>query len=209
MMGRPQRLDNLLYVMIDTIISNSSNSQSSAWLLFSLLTVGCWGLYGAFLHSGQSGMHDPMNGRYKAFLCVGIAYFLTAVLAPLAVLWFKGATWSFSPGGVAWSLLAGIVGAGGAFGVLLAFGAKGSPAVVMSIVFAGAPVLNAIYSLVMHPPAGGWQKLPLPFVLGIVMAAIGGCLVTLYKPAPGAPAVKPAITAPAEPLGGAAASQPL
>jgi hypothetical protein len=181
--------------MNDTIVSNSSNSQSSAWLLFSLLTVGCWGLYGAFLHSGQQGMHDPVNGRYKAFLCVGLAYFLTAVLAPLAVLWFRGATWSFSPGGVAWSLVAGIVGAVGAFGVLLAFGANGTPAVVMSIVFAGAPVLNAIYSLVMHPPAGGWQKLPWPFVLGIALAAIGGCLVSLYKPAPGAPAPKPAITA--------------
>jgi len=195
--------------MNNTIISNPSSSQSSAWLLFSLLTVGCWGLYGAFLHSGQTGMHDPVNGRYKAFLFVGVAYFLTAVLAPLAVLWFKGATWSFSPGGVVWSLLAGIVGAVGAFGVLLAFGAKGTPAVVMSIVFAGAPVLNAIYSLVMHPPAGGWQKLPLPFVLGIVLAAVGGCLVSLYKPAPGAPAPHPAITAPAEPLGGTTASQPL
>ena len=195
--------------MNNTIISNPSSSQSSAWLLFSLLTVGCWGLYGAFLHSGQMGMHDPVNGRYKAFLFVGVAYFLTAVLAPLAVLWLKGATWSYSSGGVVWSLLAGIVGAVGAFGVLLAFGAKGTPAVVMSIVFAGAPVLNAIYSLVMHPPAGGWQKLPLPFVLGIVLAAVGGCLVSLYKPAPGAPAAKPAVTAPADPLGGTAASQPL
>ncbi|MCX6924079.1 MAG: hypothetical protein NT154_12850 [Verrucomicrobia bacterium] len=195
--------------MNNTIISNPSTSQNSAWLIFSLLTVGCWGLYGAFLHSGQMGMHDPVNGRYKAFLCVGLAYFLTAVLAPLAMLWFRGATWSFSPGGVAWSLLAGIVGAVGAFGVLLAFGSKGTPAVVMSIVFAGAPVLNAIYSLVTHPPAGGWQKLPWPFVMGIVLAAIGGCMVSLYKPAPGAPAVKPATTAPAEPVGGAAAGQAL
>src|ERR1022692_4697687 len=131
--------------MNDTIVSNTSSSPGSAWLIFSLLTVGCWGLYGAFLHSGQTAMHDPVNGRYKAFLCVWVAYFLTAVLAPLAVLWLRGATWSFSAGGVGWSLLAGIVGAGGAFGVLLAFGAKGSPAVVMSIVFAGAPVLNAVY----------------------------------------------------------------
>ena len=133
---------------------NASHSPSQGWLFFSLITVGCWGLYGAFLHSGQMGMQDPVNGRYKAFLCVGIAYFLTAVLAPLAILIAKGASWTYSPGGVAWSLFAGIVGAAGAFSVLLAFGAKGSPAVVMSIVFAGAPVLNAIYSLVLHPPQG-------------------------------------------------------
>jgi hypothetical protein len=46
-----------------------------------------------------------------------------------------------------------------------------------------------------------------PFVLGIVLAAVGGCLVSLYKPAPGVPSAKPAIVAPAEPLGGAAAGQ--
>lgn len=135
-------------------------------------------------------MGDPVNGRYKAFLCVGIAYFLTAVLAPLAVLLLNGASWTFTGRGVWWSLLAGIVGAGGAFGVLLAFGARGTPAVVMSIVFAGAPVLNAIYTLTTHPPANGWQGVPLRFILGIVLAAVGGCLVTLYKPTPAPP--KPA-----------------
>jgi hypothetical protein len=53
--------------------------------------------------------------------------------------------------------------------------------------------LNALYSLVLHPPAGGWLKLPLPFILGIVLAAVGGCLVSLYKPA-SAPA-RPATSA--------------
>jgi hypothetical protein len=67
--------------------------------------------------------------------------------------------------------------------------------------------LNAIYTLAQHPPAGGWQKLPWPFVLGIAMAAIGGCLVTLYKPAPGVPSRKPARTVPAPSLGGTAAGQ--
>ena len=172
----------------------ASANPGSAWLVFSLLTVGCWGLYGAFLHTGQVSMADPVNGRYKAFLCVGLAYFLTAVVAPFAMLVIKGASWSFTAKGVGWSILAGIVGAVGAFGVLLAFGAKGSPAVVMSIVFAGAPVLNALYSLFLHPPAGGWLKLPLPFVLGILLAATGGCLVSYYKPAP-ASAPKPTVAA--------------
>jgi hypothetical protein len=155
-----------------------------AWLAFAGLTVGCWGLYGVFLHTGQAAMNDPVNGRYKAFLWVGLAYFLTAVLAPLLLLALRGATWSFPLKGVSWSLVAGILGALGALGVLLAFGAKGAPAVVMSIVFAGAPIVNSVYSLVQHPPEGGLFRLPLPFLLGIVLAAAGGCLVTLYKPTP-------------------------
>src|SRR5919106_2772985 len=127
----------------------ASSSAGMTWLVFALLTVVSWGVYGVFLHTGQTSMGgDPAAARYKAFLLVGIAYFLTAVLAPLLVLMTKGAAFSgYSSKGMWWSLIAGIVGAIGAFGVLLAFGAKGTPAVVMSIVFAGAPVVNALYSL--------------------------------------------------------------
>jgi hypothetical protein len=162
------------------------------WITFALLTVAAWGLYGVFLHTGQTLMGDPVNGRYKAFLFVGIAYFLTAVLAPLAVLWLRGASWTFTPQGMGWSLLAGIVGAVGAFGVLLAFGAGGKPAVVMSIIFGGAPIVNALVALAMHPPEGGWGSIRWPFWAGIVLAALGGCLVTLYKPAPAKAAAAPA-----------------
>jgi hypothetical protein len=157
------------------------------WLIFALMTVGSWGVYGVLLHSGQVAMADPVNGRYKAFLFVGIAYFLTAVLAPLAVLLFNGASWSYPVRGMGWSLLAGLAGAAGAFCVLLAFGAKGSPAVVMSIVFAGAPIVNAFVALAVHPPAGGLFNVRWQFVLGIALAAVGGCLVTLYKPGPAPP----------------------
>ena len=161
------------------------------WLVFALMTVISWGLYGAFLHTGQMNMADPVNGRYKAFLFVGLAYFLTAVLAPLLVLKLQGATWAFPMKGALWSLFAGTVGAIGAFCVLLAFGAKGTPPVVMSIVFGGAPIVNALYSLVLHPPQGGWGAIRWPFYVGLLLAALGGCLVTLYKPAP-APAAAPA-----------------
>lgn len=154
------------------------------WLAFALMTVASWGVYGVLLHTGQLSMSDPVNGRYKAFLFVGIAYFLTAVLAPLVVLWLNGANWNYPVKGMAWSLVAGIAGAVGAFCVLLAFGAKGSPAVVMSIVFAGAPIVNAVVALSLHPPAGGLGSLRWQFVAGILLAAVGGCLVTLYKPGP-------------------------
>ena len=184
------------------MINANSDSPGLTWLAFAFLTVVSWGVYGVFLHTGQVAMQDPVNGRYKAFLFVGIAYFLTAVLAPLALLLMKGAAFSgYTQRGMGWSLFAGIVGAIGAFGVLLAFGAKGTPAVVMSIVFAGAPVVNAIYSLLLHPPAGGWGSIRPQFYLGIVLAALGGCLVTFYKPNPPAPKMKPAAvqTTPAAP----------
>lgn len=171
------------------------------WLFFALLTVVSWGVYGVMLHQGQLGMADKENGRYMAFLWVGIAYFLVAILGPIALLKMQGGRldfWSYPTRGLWWSLIAGVVGAVGAFGVLLAFGAKGTPAVVMSIVFAGAPVVNAIYSLIQHPPAGGWGSIKPQFYLGILLAALGGCLVTFYKPAPAMTKPQP-MAAPAAP----------
>src|ERR1700719_3770107 len=139
--------------------SGESVGTGNAWLLFALVAVAAWGGYGLLLHSGQAGMADPVNGRYKAFLFVGVAYFFTAVLAPLALLLARGSSWRFPGAGVLWSLLAGTAGAVGAFGVLLAFGARGTPPVVMSIVFAGAPVVNAVVALVLQPPAGGMRAI--------------------------------------------------
>jgi len=165
-------------------------------LVFALMTVVTWGVYGAFLHTGQLGMKDAANGRYKAFLFVGIAYFLTAVLAPLVVLVMRGADWSYPKSGMLWSLVAGIAGALGAFCVLLAFGAEGKPTVVMAIVFAGAPVVNAFYSIAQHPPQGGLSSVKPQFFLGILLAALGGCLVTYYKPPPAKPQAE--LTAPAK-----------
>ena len=174
------------------------------WLTFSLLTVGCWGLYGVLLHAGvmSFGKDDP-NRYFKAFLWVGVAYFLTAVLAPVVMLLLRGDSWSFVTGnaaGLKWSLLAGIVGAAGAFGVLLAFGAKGHPAVVMSIVFAGAPIVNAVVALMLHPPKAGVGAKDWPFFLGIMLALAGGSLVSLFRPMD-APPVKAPVPASIEQTG--------
>jgi drug/metabolite transporter (DMT)-like permease len=169
-------------------VPEQADHSSSTWLIFALLTVVNWGLYGVLLHTGQSSMGDPVNGRYKAFLWVGIAYFLIAVLAPAGMLLANQASWAMPIKGQLWSLAAGGVGAIGAFCVLLAFGAKGHPAVVMSIIFAGAPIVNAFVAMAIHPPAGGLSAVRLPFVAGILLAAVGGLLVTLYRPGMAPPA---------------------
>ncbi|MDA7888756.1 hypothetical protein N9A86_05190 [Akkermansiaceae bacterium] len=158
-----------------------TQKKSMNWLMFSLMTVAFWGLYGIFLHNGAMGMKDPQFGRYKAFLVVGIAYFLVAVLAPLVLLKASGASLSMPAKGFWWALIAGVVGAVGALGVLLAFGAGGKPPAVMSIIFAGAPIVNAVVALILHPPAGGIGMLRWQFFAGIILAAVGGCLVTMYK----------------------------
>ena len=174
------------------MINANSDSSGLTWLAFAFLTVFSWGVYGVFLHSGQTLMKppgavdvDPSLWRYKAFLFVGVAYFLVAVLAPLAILLAKGAAFSGYTGrGMGWSLVAGIVGAIGAFGVLLAFGAKGKPPEVMAIVFAGAPVVNAVVSIGLVRHEIDWGKVNPLFYIGMILALVGGGLVTLHKPNP-------------------------
>jgi hypothetical protein len=167
------------------------------------MTVVSWGVYGILLHKGQVLMGDPVNGRYKAFLFVGVAYFVVAILGPLLMLKSAGASWKFTAGGINWSFWAGVAGAIGAFTTLLALGAafKGKvanpPAVVMSIVFSGAPIVNALVSIGLDRLAGKHYALPVPFLAGIVMAAVGGFMVVKFKPA--APPDKP--SAPAAPSG--------
>jgi len=178
-------------------------TKNMNWLYFALGSVSCWGLYGIFLHAGQAGMDDKVLGRYKAFLFVGIAYFLVAVLAPLVILLAsKSMDWNMPPKGMWLSLLAGTLGAFGAFFVLLAMGSGAKagmpPSIVavsvMSIIFAGAPIVNAIVATLMHPPKGGLASIPLPFIVGILLAATGGFLVTKFKPGTTAPPAKPVET---------------
>lgn len=139
-------------------------------------------------------MADAANGRYKAFLFVGIAYFITAVLAPLVMLLVSGAKMEFPMDGWSWSLIAGVAGAVGAFGTLLAFGARGNPSVVMTIVFGGAPVINAAVSLYLYRSEINFSAVNPLFYCGLALAVMGGGLVTKFKPNP--LPKKPAITAP-------------
>ena len=143
------------------------------------------------------------NASLKAFLWVGVAYFVVAIVGPVIVLKSRGTDWSFTNSGITWSFIAGTAGAIGAFTLVLALGAAAAPiakggggfgpsaaSAVMPIVFGGAPIVNAIVAMLLHPPEGGMKSLPLPFILGIVLAAGGGFLVAKFAPSNRGP-VKP------------------
>lgn len=161
------------------------------WIVFALLTVLSWGVYGVLLHKGRGlmpmGSETPHAGL-KAFLFVCVAYALIGVAAAI-ILKMRGSDWSLTGSGITWSLIAGTAGALGAFTLVLALGAaapiyKGAAAAaVMPIVFAGAPVVNTIVAMTIHPPEGGLKALPLPFILGCVLAASGAFMVAKFAPA--------------------------
>ena len=145
------------------------------WVLFVLGAVLFWGVYGPILHSGQMQLGHPL----RAFLCVGVAYFLIAVLLPLGVLWPQGNLSNFHPKGTLVAMIAGLVGALGALCIIGAFKAGGRPAYVMPLVFAGAPVVNVLLSMGMHPP----KTSPSPLLYaGFLLAALGAGMVLYFKP---------------------------
>ncbi len=160
------------------------------WIIFALLTVLSWGVYGVILHKGRGLMpmgSEAPHASLKAFLLVCVAYAAIGIVAAVMIK-LRGSNWSFTGSGISWSLIAGVCGALGAFTLVLALGAavpfKGSAAAaaVMPIVFAGAPIINTITAMLLHPPEGGFKSLPLPFILGCLMAASGAFLVAKYAP---------------------------
>ncbi|MFM8414057.1 MAG: hypothetical protein ACKOCX_04965, partial [Planctomycetota bacterium] len=116
-------------------------------LLAVALTICCWGAYGPVLHRGQMAMK---GSRLRPLLCIGLAYFLIAVLVPLALLSPLGDSGSWNLGGVLWSLAGGSLGAIGALGTILAFTLGGKPFTLMPVVFGLAPVINTLTSSVMQ-----------------------------------------------------------
>jgi hypothetical protein len=145
------------------------------WLLFVLGAVLSWGMYGPILHKGQVALGNPL----RALLCVGVAYFLIGVLVPVLMLAAQGQLGGFNLSGSITATVAGALGALGAVCIILAFRAGGLPNYVMPLVFGGAPLVNVLVSMAMHPP----RTAPSPMLyLGFVMAAVGAFMVLYFKP---------------------------
>jgi hypothetical protein len=145
------------------------------WLLFVVGAVLSWGVYGSLLHRGQLALGSPV----KALLCVGIAYFLIGVLAPVAMLVAQGQLGGWNSGGATTATIAGALGAIGALCIILAFRAGGSPLIVMPLVFGGAPLVNVLVTMLQHPP----RQAPSPLLyVGFLLAAAGGFMVLYFRP---------------------------
>jgi len=115
----------------------------------------------------------------RALLCVGVAYFLIGVLFPLASLASQGGLSGFNSSGVTWATVGGALGAIGALCIIYAFKSGGLPTYVMPLVFGGAPVVNVLFSMWLHPP----KTSPNPLLyVGFLLVAVGAGIVLYFKP---------------------------
>ena len=103
------------------------------WIVFAFMSIASWGLYVNVIHIGTKAMEDPINGRFKAFLFIGLAYFIIAVIGPIAVLLINNAKWEFS-------------------------------------------------AVIFNPPKEGLSAFKWQFILGVILAATGGYLVSTFPP---------------------------
>ncbi len=145
------------------------------WVIFVAGAVLSWGAYGALLHQGQTLLASPL----KALLCVGVAYFLIGVIVPVVGLSAQGDLSGFNTGGLVAATIAGALGAIGAACIIWSFQVGGLPVYVMPLVFGGAPIVNVLVTMAIHPPK---QPLSPLLFLGFLFASVGAALVLYYRP---------------------------
>ena len=151
------------------------DKKRMGWLIFVAGAILSWGTYGVLLHQGQTQLGNPL----KALLCVGVAYFLIGVIVPVFALNAQGTLSGFNSTGLITATIAGALGAAGAACIIYAFRFGGLPVYVMPLVFGGAPIVNVLVSMLIHPPKQAVN--PMLFV-GFLLASVGAGLVLYYRP---------------------------
>lgn len=173
--------------------------MKNEWLLYVALAGLSWGTYVPLIFYGGNELGGKPNARWMAILCVGLAYFVIAVLIPLGMFLSKMETWpEWQTTGLVFSSLAGVAGAVGAICVILATksAVRAAQADNLSIdsyrvfiaplIFGVAPVINTLVSTLWHPEKGepfhfrlempGWK-----LWLGILLVGLGAALVLYSK----------------------------
>jgi hypothetical protein len=191
------------------------------WWGYVILAGLSWGTYVPLIFYGGTELTTKpgtIGGRLASILCVGVAYFMLAVVVPVILMSLRDdAKPEWKTNGLIFSALAGVAGAVGAICVIFASKAAVDSAkaeginpatyriYIAPLIFSLAPAINTLLSLIWHPKPGdpwhfsfelpGW-KLP----AGIVLVAVGTFLVLMSKeemeaskgPAPKPPEVAPA-----------------
>jgi len=156
---------------------NKEKKSSMLWVMFAIGAALSWGVYGAMLHQGQVKLGSPV----RSLLCVGVAYFLIGVIVPVAMLYSQGQlnVQGWNVFGTTTATAAGALGAVGAVCIILAFKSGGLPTYVMPLVFGGAPVINVLVTMLIHPPKAAPN--PLLF-LGFLLVVLGASMVLYFRP---------------------------
>jgi hypothetical protein len=174
-------------------------------IVCTLATALCWGTYGPLLQWGHNAMG---TGRLRPFICVGVAYFVIAILGPILVMTLTGmesqgglfSGWTNKSGGgfsgIFWSLMGGTAGALGALGVILALNYGGQPGYVMPVVFGCAPIVNTAFTMYF---TGAYKNISglsgSMYFAGLILVAVGAVVVLMFAPKPAPKAAQTAAPA--------------
>lgn len=172
------------------------------WLFWVGLAGLSWGTYVPLIFYGGNELGGKPASRILAILCVGVAYFVIAVLFPLVYLYVltpEAQRPEPNANGLFFAGLAGVAGAVGAICVIFASksaieAAKAAGVVdhatyrlfIAPMIFGLAPVINTAVSLMWHPTKGqpfhfhfdvpGWK-----LWVGIILVGVGAALVLFSK----------------------------
>ena len=91
----------------------------------------------------------------------------------------QGSLSNFNTSGLITATIAGALGAAGAGCIIYAFRAGGLPVYVMPLVFGGAPIVNVLVTMVIHPPKAAINPM---LYLGFALASVGAAMVLYFRP---------------------------
>lgn len=169
------------------------------WWGYVILAGLSWGCYVPLVFYGGTELGGKPSSRIMAILCVGVAYFVIAVMLPLFLFISGQEEWpDMKTTGLVFAGMAGVAGAVGAICVIFASKAAVAQAklegvdpstyrlFIAPLIFALAPVINTVLSSIWDPKPGkpfhfevtipGWKML-----LGIVLVGAGTFFVLYSK----------------------------
>ena len=121
------------------------------------------------------------NSRLKPLICVGVAYFIVAIIVPVLVLASQGelrGDWTFA--GMSWSLIGGRGGSLRRDRDRAGAVVRGRPIYVMPLVFGGAPVVNTLFT--MYWTKAYKEGVSPIFYAGLILVIAGAATVLVFAP---------------------------